>query len=245
MERGLYIAAAGMLAELARQDQIANDLANAQTPGYKRDEVSQASFGELILANRMTGQVVGPLGVGPLVTSTETDLTPESLRESGEKLDIALSGEGAFVVQTAAGVRYTRDGQLALAPDGTLVTASGHPIVGEDGNPIRVSGADRLEVAPDGSVIDAGTKVGTIAVVSLTAARKEGDGLFSGTSGGRPEGTLVRQGFLETSAVNAAETMVDMIVSLRAFEAAQRVIRAIDETLQRGINSVGSSTGTG
>lgn len=231
-----------MLAELARQDQIANDLANATTPGYKTDEVSQESFGEILLANRRSGQVVGSLGVGPVVVATETNLTQEALRETGEPLDLGLLGEGAFAVGTSAGVLYTRNGQLSVDAQGRLVTAAGLPLLGEDGGPIVVSSPDQVKVAPDGTVTDGAKVAGKLRIVSLTEAQKAGDGLLAGTTGDRPAGTVVRQGFLEASAVSAARTMVDMIASLRAFEAAQRVIRAIDETLQRGIQGA-STTG--
>src|SRR5512142_1291406 len=89
MERGLYIAAAGMVAEMVRQDQIANDLANAATPGYKADRAQQRSFSDLLLQNTKPGQTVGPLGSGPLITKEVTDLTPEALRDTGEPLDLA------------------------------------------------------------------------------------------------------------------------------------------------------------
>ena len=82
MERGLYIAASGMLAEMARQDQLANDLANASTPGYKADRVSQRSFGDLMLSNSSDGSTVGPLGQGAAIDKQETDLRPQALRET-------------------------------------------------------------------------------------------------------------------------------------------------------------------
>ena len=84
-----------------------------------------------------------------------------------------------------------------------------------------------------------GTAAGKLGVVSLTDPVKEGDSLFTGTPGQRPAGTAVRQGFLEGSGVDAARAMIDMLVSMRAFEASQRVIRTIDETLGRAINSAG------
>ena len=84
MDRGLYIAASGMLAELTRQDQIANDLANASTPGYKADRSAQASFGELMLANRSNGQTVGPLSLGAHIAEIRTDVAPTALRQTDE-----------------------------------------------------------------------------------------------------------------------------------------------------------------
>src|SRR4051812_16487091 len=114
MERGLYIAASGMVAEMVRQDQIANDLANASTPGYKADRASQSSFGDLLLSNTLTGHPIGPLGLGARIGRIETDTTPAPLRETGEPLDFAIQGEGWFAVQTSQGLRYTRNGQFAL-----------------------------------------------------------------------------------------------------------------------------------
>ncbi len=113
MERGLYIAASGMLSEMVRQDQLANDLANANTPGYKADRVSQHSFAEeLAVVNRQNGSTVGRLGTGVQIANQVTDFTPQGLKDTGEPLDLAISGEGFFAVQTPAGVRYTRDGSF-------------------------------------------------------------------------------------------------------------------------------------
>src|SRR3954463_14130521 len=107
MERGLYIAASGMLAELRRQDQIANDLANAATPGYKSDRSTQQSFGELLLANERTGQTVGRQGLGVQVDETTTTWPPQALRQPDEPLDFAVQGACFFAVRTGQGVFYT------------------------------------------------------------------------------------------------------------------------------------------
>src|SRR5215204_1578079 len=107
MERGLYIAASGMVAEQMRQDQIANDLANASTPGYKADRVTQRAFAELLLSNSATGQTVGGLTTGVAADRMVTVLAPQPLRETGEPLDLAIGGECWFAIQTDQGVRYT------------------------------------------------------------------------------------------------------------------------------------------
>jgi flagellar basal-body rod protein FlgF len=225
MDRGLYIAASGMLAEQIRQDQIANDLANASTPGYKGDRTAQRSFGELLLANSTTGTAVGRQSTAVQVDSIETDFSPKPARETGEPLDFAINGEGFFAVQTAQGVRYTRNGQFSLDPQGRLVTAQGDPVLDTAGRAIT---------ATDGKV-DA-RRVG---VVALTNPRKEGDSLLTGTPAGAAAGT-VRAGALEASGADAARSMVDMIASMRAFEAGQKVIQAIDETLGQAVSKVGS-----
>lgn len=229
MDRGLYIAASGMLAEQVRQDQIANDLANASTPGYKADRTSQHPFGELLLTNSSTGQTVGSQGTAVQVDRVQTDWRPEPSKETGEPLDFAIAGDGFFAVQTGQGVRYTRNGQFTVSPQGTLVTAQGDAVLGRDNRPVRV-GADgavdprRLQVA------------------AVTDPRKDGDSLVAGTAAGAAPGQ-VRAGALEGSGADPARSMVDMISSLRSFEAGQRVITTIDQTLGRASSQVGSLNG--
>ena len=229
MERGLYIAASGMLAEQIRQDQIANDLANAATPGYKADRTSQAGFGELLLANSATGATVGPQGTAVQVSAVETDFSPKPAKDTGEPLDFAIVGEGFFAVQTAQGVRYTRNGQFTADAQGRLVTPQGDPVLGRGGRPLTVGADGRV----DPRALD---------VVNLTDPRKDGDNLVTGTPGGTANGQ-VRAGALEGSGADAARSMVDMIASMRAFEAGQKVIQTIDETLGKAASSVGSVTG--
>lgn len=226
MERGLYIAASGMLSEMQRQDLIANDLANASTPGYKADRTAQHSFAEMLLANKETGATIGSLGTGVTIDRQVTDLAPQPVRETGEPLDFAVLGEGFFGVQTPEGMRYTRNGRFMADGAGRLTDQLGNPIVGRDGNPVTV--------AADGTVDAA-----TLGVFNVQNVRKAGEGLFTGTAGGGPAPGTARSGALEGSGVDAARTMVDMIASLRAFEAGQRVITTIDSTLQKAANDVG------
>ncbi|MEA2440103.1 MAG: flagellar basal-body rod protein FlgF [Thermoleophilaceae bacterium] len=225
MERGLYIAASGMLTEMVRQDQIANDLANASTPGYKSDRATQRSFGDILLANSVTGQTVGPLGLGSQIDRIVTDTTPAPARETGEPLDFAVVGEGWFGVQTAQGTRYTRNGQFALSPQGTLIDGMGNPVMGTGGGPVSVGPNGRVDPRQVG-------------IFNVTGARKVGDNYVTGAAGGAATGT-VRQGALEGSNADPARSMVDMIASFRAFESGQRVIRTIDETLAKASNVVG------
>jgi flagellar basal-body rod protein FlgF len=231
MERGLYIAASGMLAELVRQDQLANDLANASTPGYKADRAAQASFGDLLLENSQTGTPIGSLGEGVQIAQIKTDLSQGALQQTGEPLDVALNGPGFLSVQTPNGVRYTRNGQLTIGAKGNLSTSTGYEVLDAQGNPIA-AGTDPTKVP-----------VSKIAIVSLTNATKIGDTLFSGTPGAAPAGTTLEQGALEGSGVDPARVMVDMITSLRAYESSEKAIHSIDETLQRGIDGAGSVGG--
>jgi flagellar basal-body rod protein FlgF len=246
MERGLYIAASGMLAEQVRQDQLANDLANSSTPGYKADKPEQASFSDLLLWNSSTGAPVGSLSMGSRITKVVTDLSQGPLQSTGNPLDLALDGPGFLAVSTGSGVRYTRDGQLVVDGRGRLTTATGDLVLGTSGKPItvgQVSDPSKISIDQRGTVKVGTRTVGTLAVMSLTGAAKQGDTLFSGTPGVRPAGTNVQQGFLEGSGVQPAEAMVDMIVSFRSYETTQRAIQSIDTELGRAANSIGSATG--
>jgi flagellar basal-body rod protein FlgF len=227
MERGLYIAASGMLAEQVRQNQIANDLANSSTPGYKADRSSQRSFSEMLLHNTSTGQDIGTLGTGVTIAQTTTDLDPAALRDTGEPLDFAVEGTGFFSVRTPQGVRYTRNGQFMRSPQGTLTDSKGNQVLGQNGRPVAVRA--------DGSVA---TNPG---VFNITGVRKVGDSFFTGTAAGRANGT-VRNGALESSGTDPARAMIDMISSERSYEAGQKAIRTIDETLQKAVSTLPSIT---
>lgn len=218
MERGLYIAAAGMLAEQARQDQISQDLANSATSGYKPDRVAQRSFADTLLENSRTHQPIGKLGGGPQIGVVKTNFAQGPLQQTGSALDFAISGEGFFAVATTKGVRYTRDGSFQSNGSGQLVDQFGNPVLGTNGKPVKLSA--------DGTV-----DASTVGCISLTNPQKAGDGQYTGTAAGPGSGE-VSSGVLEASGVDASHTMIEMMASLRAYEAGQKAISAIDQTLQ-------------
>ena len=226
MERGLYIAASGMIAEQARQDLIANDLANASTPGYKSDRATQRAFDEVLLQNTQTGAAIGGLGQGVAIDRQATDWRPQAIRPTEEPLDFAIQSEGFFAVQGADGVQYTRNGRFSAAADGTLTTATGERVLGRNGQPLRVGA--------DGTVDPA-----RLQVVELANPRKAGEGFVTGQPGAQVPASAVQSGALEASGADPARAMIDMIASMRAFESGQRVIRTIDDTLQKAANDVG------
>ena len=230
MERGLYIAASGMVAEQMRQDQIANDLANSSTPGYKADRVTQRAFADLLLSNTATGQAIGALTPGVAADRMVTDTSPQPVRDTGEPLDLAIVGDGWFGVQTPQGTRYTRNGQFSAAADGTLTDQLGNRVLDKSGQPVHVDAHGHVNA----------TDVG---VFALNDPAKQGDNLFDGTASGQAAGT-VRTGALEGSGVDPARTMVDMIASFRAFEAGQKVIQTIDESLHKTATQVASPNGS-
>jgi flagellar basal-body rod protein FlgG len=226
MDPGLYIAAQGMLVEQNRQDQYANDLANASTPGYKSDRTTQADFGSLLLSNTSTGQPLGSIATGLRVSAVTTDMTPAGANPTGQPLDFAVQGNGLFAVQTPQGVRYTRDGQFGASASGLLVDKLGNAVLSQAGAPISVK--------PNGTVPAA-----SLGVFNVTGATKQGNNLFAGTAAGRGAGSVV-SGALEASSVDPVHTMVDMIASLRAYESGQKMISSIDQTMQQSAQSVGA-----
>lgn len=231
MDVGLYIAASGMLAEQVRQDQLTNDLANAATPGYKPDRSVQSSFPDLLLSNTATGQPIGPIGTGVTISKVVTDMTPAPFEQTGQPLDFAVEGTGFFAIRTPQGIRYTRDGQFSANAQGLLVDTQGNQVLGQGGAPVRVGAKGTVPAK-------------ALGMFNVPGASKQGNILFTGAAAGRGTGTVV-QGELEGSGADPVHTMVDMIGSMRAYEAGQKAIQSIDETLQQSASSVGSLGGGG
>ena len=182
--------------------QLSNDLAN---PSRSGSNAERASFSDLLLWNPNTGAAVGSLRMGTRIARVVTDLSQTPLRKTGGPLDIALDGPGFLAVSTASGVRYTRDGRLVIDGDGRLATETGDLVLGTSGSPItvgQVSAPGQISIDSRGSVKVGTRTVGTLAVMSLTGATKQGDTLFTGAPGVRPAGTTVRQGFVEGSEVD-------------------------------------------
>lgn len=225
MERGLSIAASGMIAEMARQDILSADVANATTPGYKADRVSQREFGKLMVTDLATGSQAGSIGAGSRIEKQYTDLSPTDTRETGELLDYAIVGEGYFQVQTPQGTRFTRNGSFRAAANGNLVDQSGNPILSQTGQPVKVG--------KDGAAPTA-----SIGVFTVPNAHKVGDNYFTGGATGKATGEL-RSGALENSGLDAASSVIQMMTSMRAIEAGQKALTTIDESLGKA-NQVGN-----
>ena len=249
MLRGLYTAASGMMARVVVQQRLATDLANVETPGYRASWNVTEAFPELFVS-RLEGRgaaPVGPVGNGVVVAEAGLDVRPGPWVETGRPQDLALAGEGFFVVLGPDGPAYTRAGNFTVGPEGYLQTPDGWPVLGIDGEPLWVGTAD-FTVTPDGQVEVGGFAVGTIARVNFAnpaALRRAGDNLLVnlGDAGAAvPVDTPVRQGVLEQSNVDPVKTVVAMLANFRAFEAAQRVLAAHDQTLGLAIQEVGRVT---
>jgi flagellar basal-body rod protein FlgF len=241
VERGLFIAASGMLAALIRQDVIANNLANATNPGFRGDKLSQQAFGDMLLTNTETGATIGPLSVGTQVVQITPDLAHGGVRWTQNPLDLAVVGEGWFEVQTAQGIAYTRNGAFTTNAQGEIVTAQGDQVLGVDGKPIVASGPGPVAIDRQGRVSVGTTAVGQIALVALNAdsVKHLGTNYYTGTVDPAAKLGSIAQGALETSNVNTVSEMVNLIENMRNFEADQKVVRALDDTIDKAVNQVG------
>lgn len=229
MDRGLYTAATGMLAEMDRMNAISNNLANLSTPGYKSDYIEQGTFARLLWDNRSTGGNIGTWDIGP-GTEAVTSLAQGAITPTNSQLDLAINGDGFFAVETPQGIRYTRNGSFARNADGELVTGQGFRVLGTDNQPLQIGGGD-FRVTPDGVITAGERQVGQLAIVNLNNAEKLDGSLWVGQAAGQAAGQ-VTQSALESSNVNPIQAIVDMTVSQRAFDSGQRVLRAIDDSLQ-------------
>ena len=244
MIRGIYTAASGMIAEAMRNDTISNNLANANTTGYKKDIAVTKDFASLLIERVNDGQdtpSIGRMGVGSVVDDVATIHTPGIEHLTGNDLDFAIEGQGFFVVQTPNGVRYTRDGNFTRDTKGQLVTQDGYRVLGKNG-PIKMNGT-KVNVAADGQLSVDGLNVDKLQVVqfaNLRALKKEGSNLYT-AEGQQPQTTSanVRQGFLEGSNVNIVAEMVNLISGYRAYEVNGKLVQAQDTTLDKAVNEVG------
>ena len=225
MDLGLNIAAAGMVAEQVQQDQLANDLANSQTPGYKPASTDQTSFGALLLSNTSSGSAIGSIFTGVEARKGITDLTQGNLNHTGRPLDFAIAGAGFFAVQTPAGVQYTRNGQFSVNRAGLLVDGAGDTVLGQTGAPIPVGAAGSVPTT-------------ALGVFAVTNPSQLGDNNFSGTAAGRGSGSVL-SGELEASAVDMTRTYTHMQSNLDAYQAGQQSISVIGQTLAESAASVG------
>lgn len=238
MLEGMYTAAAGMAAQQQRLDAVANDLANVSTTGYKPVRVA---FRDLVYDAASRGAAQGTtIGAGAAMRTIGRSMQQGELQTTGQALDVALEGQGFLAVRLKDGTAaLTRDGQLRFDSQQRLVTASGLLL----DPPIKVpagTSASEVKIADDGTVSVRNAKVGTIRLVSVpnpSGLAGATDNAFtttqaSGAAATAPATTRVVQGALEGSAVDLAESMVDLTVTQRAYQLASRAIGVQDQMLQ-------------
>ena len=234
MDSGIYSAATGLQGSLQAQDVTSHNLANVNTPGYKRRLAVFQPFQAQLAAQ------AGPLA-GTELNGVVVDYTRGPMQQTGNRLDLALNCDGFFVLRGAEGQVYTRQGAFTLSQEGNIVDSVGRPLLSTGGSEIRIPTITReIRVNQDGSVLADGASVGRISVVDVPAPRAlvpaayTAFALAPGAPAPEPVAhPTVAQGALEGSNANAVEEMVSMITTLRGFEASQRVLRSIDENLDR------------
>ena len=246
MINGMLEASRGCLKEEIRMDIISNNLANSTGIGFKKDRIS---FQQMLDKNgETTTPQTQPTSDGlpsdPCLVTITMDMGEGDIQTTGNQLDLAISGDGFFKINTPDGIRYTRKGNFTLDSAGTLVTQDGYPVMGKGGN-ITISG-NNIVIGDLGTISADGTEAGQLDIVTFENTddlNKDGSNLFRNDTD-HPEvaasgDTTVKQGYVELSNVNVAEEMVDMIHSMRAFESYQKAIKAIDELNGKAINDVG------
>lgn len=235
MDRSLFVAMSGAKQTMLAQTSNANNLANAQTTGFKSDFEQFRSM-----------PVFGPGQPTRVYAMTErpgTDLTPGALQTTGRDLDVAINGDGWLAVQDKEGKEaYTRAGELRVTPEGFLKTGAGDAVFGENGA-IAIPPAHKVEIGVDGtiSIIPAGSDATTLLVVDriklvkpeLKDLEKLEDGLMHLKEGAAPPvadaNIKLVQGSVEGSNVSAVDAMVEMIELAKNYELQVKVMKTADE----------------
>jgi flagellar basal-body rod protein FlgG len=254
MNSGVYIALSGAKFQELRLETISNNLANASTSGYKSERITGGSF-EFEL-ERAYEDISMPSDIAELnldnvpfngtyskTSRAYTEFVQGEQKHTGNSLDMSLNGPGFFVLETANGLRYTRDGSFALNGKGDLVTVDGYRLRGKG---LTDLGKGILTVDEDGSISIDGKNAGSIDVVEFEnpgVLKKEGNNLFVAPAGmgfeKRAKDTKVTQGSLEMPGTNVVKEMVNLIEINRLYETYQKTIVSIDESTRAVIEEVG------
>lgn len=258
MSKGIFTAVSGAMAQQAKLDTVANNLANVNTPGFKRD--GQLFREYLTSYNKEPGAVEVPRIPASIesfythnggdksfvdLDGTFSDFSQGTLRPTGNKLDVAIEGDGFFEVATPEGVRYTRAGNFSVDGDGRLVTKQGFPVQKQGGGEFRFTGTN-VSISDAGEVFENSETIGKLSLMKFDnrdALLKQGANLFALKDNLDPKmaqaiEAKVSQGFLEGSNVNIVREMTDMISATRTFESAQKVIQAYDQMAGKVVNEV-------
>ena len=255
--RSLFTAATGMTAQQMRIDNIANNLSNSSTNGYKK---TRATFEDLVYQNVPVGSTsiinqrpsALEMGTGTRMVATVRNFETGDLSYTGNELDLAIGGRGFFVLQDANGLqRYTRDGRFLRNVNGELVTPAGLTL-----NPSIQLPPDaiRIVISEDGAVqaeFEGETELVTVGQLQLvdfqnpSGLRAVGGNLYVATPESGPQQFMdpnqgfvnIQQAFIESSNVDIAEELISMIVAQRSFELTSKVVETSDQMLQT-VNSM-------
>ena len=259
MVRALYTAWTGLRNEEKRMDVVTNNMANADTTGYKKIDVTAQSF-DRQLAVKINDATEGPdlirgiggVTLGVKIGETYFDMSQGNFRQTEDLYNFALSGNGFFTISTTdksgtEHIRYTRDGDFTVTRDGYLVTKDGDFVLGDGGNRIQIPNANLVEISVNqmGEIYSGNTYVSKLQIVDFENydyLSSYGENMYEAVNGATIVGSdaTVNQGYLEMSNVNMVTEMVDMIAVTRAYETNQKMMQTVDQTLDKAVNNIGN-----
>jgi flagellar basal-body rod protein FlgF/flagellar basal-body rod protein FlgG len=227
MDSGYYAAMTGLVARSQALDTAAANLANAQTPGFRAEREFFRSV--LLGPDALTSQLGRTVNNYGLLGGDRLDMSQGALTATGNPLDLAIEGEGFFQIQTANGVRFTRDGGFHRSTRGQLVTAAGEPVLTAAAQPIQLPPGE-VTVGSDGAVSVAGGVVAVVGVMTFPAGNRltpEGANRYvppSGTAAVVSKSGAVHQGALEAANQDVIQGSLDLIVMQRQAEMMQKAL---------------------
>ena len=240
MIKGLYITASGMYPRELEQEVTANNLANLNTTGFKKDEVY---FKKVLDASLILNVAQGGRDQLLKAQQVTTDFEQGTLEPTNNPLNLAIDGKGLFAITTPEGEKYTRNGNFLLDAENRLIDGEGNFVLGESGAITFTEG--EINIRENGEIYQNGMLIDKIKIVDFPqpyALEKKGNSNFVPVEADlRPveaEHYVIRQGYLENSNVNPIQEMVKMITITRNFQAGQKLIQIQDRTLQKAINEV-------
>lgn len=254
--KGLYTAGSGMMLQMAKQDTIANNIANVNSAGYKKAVAVSKAFPEMLMTrlgeNKKEGfatytseplEQIGSLGTGAALDGIYTDYSIGNLKRTDQTTDFAIGGEGFFVVETPQGECFTRGGEFKVNYEGLLTDNNGYPVLDSYDEYIYLD-SDDITVNSAGIISSNGEEITQFKIVAFednNNLEKIGDNLFRAEGYFEAENPEIVQGFIEESNVNAVKEMVNLITTVRAYESLQKIVQAEDEAIQTAIDKVGST----
>ncbi len=251
MLRGLYTSYTGMLNEQYRMDIMSNNLANADTTGFKKEGSTSQAYAEVMAVkikdlteNPNTPRRLGNMSLGVKIGETYTDFSQGSLRDTGNTYDIALGGSGFFNIEftSEAGetsTKYTRDGGFTITKEGYLVTKDGDYVLGENGRIQLSTTAGTTVFDRNGDIYQDDRLVASLKISDFEDTNyltHYGETMWDAKEGAVEidvEDPDVRQGYLEMSNANVVKEMVNMITISRHYESNQKMLTSFDETLEK------------
>ncbi len=256
MVKGLYTAYTGMINEQHRMDVLTNNLANANTNGFKKEGATSQSF-DSVLAYKIKDVTEGyslakRIGVnnpGVKIGEGYTDFSQGPLKNTDNTFDLALSDQGFFAIEFTnksgeTSTKYTRDGNFTLTQEGFLVTQDGDFVLDQNGQHIKIDPVKATTINRNGQIVQDGRVVATIQVADFedyNYLERYGENYYQPIDGAKEKESAaqVHSGYLETSNISVVTEMVNMITVSRAYESNQKVITTYDGTLDIAANQLG------